>query len=191
MGSVTLVANAMWTEVYPIVTGAVLLTASVLSAGHALLNKRDPRSQLGWMVLCVMVPGFGVFFYWLLGVNRIRTRARRWQEAGRFDIDPRIDQVDDSLIDPSPARVDDMSALLHLTHGVTDRPLIGGNLITPLHNGEQAYPAMLEAIRGAKTSIKLCTYIFETDPTSREFVEALIEAGKRGVAVLVMIDASR
>lgn len=179
----------MWDSLYAVVTGTLLISASVLSAGHALLNKRDPRSQLGWVVLCVLVLGFGPFFYWLLGVNRIRTRARRWQAAGRFDVAPMLENVDSALFDVQPVRNDNMGALLHLSSAVTGRPLIGGNAVTPLHNGEQAYPAMLEAIAAARHSVNLCTYIFETDDVTARFVDALRAAGERGVHVRVLIDA--
>jgi len=178
-----------WESVTAVVTGTILISASVVSAGHALLNKRDPRSQLGWVVLCGFVLGFGPFFYWLLGVNRIRTRARKWQEAGRFDVDPMLENVDTALFDVQPARRDNMGALLHLSSAVTGRPLIGGNKVTPLHNGEQAYPAMIDAIAAAKSSVNLCTYIFETDDITGRFVEALRAAGERGVVVRVLVDA--
>lgn len=56
---------------------------SLFSAGHALLSKRDPRAALGWIVTCLALPGLGALFYWLLGVNRIRTRARELQEQGQ------------------------------------------------------------------------------------------------------------
>jgi cardiolipin synthase len=72
---------------------------------------------------------------------------------------------------------------------VTGKPLLGGNRIDPLWNGEQAYPAMLEAIAGAQRSVCLCTYIFDTDDTGREFVDALGAAAARGATVRVIVDA--
>ncbi|MCW8860344.1 MAG: PLDc N-terminal domain-containing protein, partial [Deltaproteobacteria bacterium] len=62
---------------------AILWIFSFLSAGHALLTKRDPRAALGWIVTCMAIPGVGAAFYWLLGVNRIRTKARTLQKKGQ------------------------------------------------------------------------------------------------------------
>ncbi|RLB63463.1 MAG: cardiolipin synthase, partial [Deltaproteobacteria bacterium] len=62
---------------------ATLWIFSFLSAGHALLNKRDPRAAAGWIITCLAVPGIGAILYWLLGVNRIRTRSREIQEQGQ------------------------------------------------------------------------------------------------------------
>ena len=59
----------------------ILLTANIiitfLAAWHALLYKRDPKASLGWLAVILMFPVIGYFLYFLLGVNRIRTRARK------------------------------------------------------------------------------------------------------------------
>jgi cardiolipin synthase len=67
--------------------------------------------------------------------------------------------------------------------------LLAGNRVTPLVNGDQAYPAMLQAIDEAARSITLTTYIFERDPTGQQFLEALRGAVSRRVEVRVLIDS--
>jgi len=162
---------------------------SLLSAGHALLSKRDPRAALGWIVTCLALPGLGALFYWLLGVNRIRTRARELQEQGQGMHWLNVDQP------PNPRDIknfpdsDTSRALINLANAVTRRPLICGNAVSTLYNGEQAFPAMLEAIRSAETSIFLSSYIFMADRTGKLFVRELLAAVDRGVDVRVLIDA--
>ena len=60
--------------------------------------------------------------------------------------------------------------------------------ITPLVNGDDAFPAMLAAIAAARESIALSTYIFDRDESGLRFVEALAEAHRRGVDVRVLVD---
>jgi len=67
---------------------------------------------------------------------------------------------------------------------------VAGNRVTPLCNGEQAYPAMLEAIEGAVASVCLSSFIFAADAIGRRFVAALAGAVRRGVAVRVLVDAA-
>ena len=55
-----------------------------------------------------------------------------------------------------------------------------GNRVTLLHDGDEVYPAMLEAIRSAERFIGLASYIFEVAGPGREIVDALTEASKRG-----------
>jgi cardiolipin synthase len=71
---------------------------------------------------------------------------------------------------------------------VTGRPLLKGNSIRVLHNGNEAYPAMLAAIGDATSSINLSTYIFDSDESGRAFVDALGAAHARGVTVRVLTD---
>ena len=63
-----------------------------------------------------------------------------------------------------------------------------GNAVEPLVDGSEAYPAMLAAIDSARTSVGLATYIFDGDGIGARFVEALVRAKERGVAVRVLID---
>ncbi|MFI4955335.1 MAG: phosphatidylserine/phosphatidylglycerophosphate/cardiolipin synthase family protein, partial [Gammaproteobacteria bacterium] len=78
--------------------------------------------------------------------------------------------------------------LAHLVQKLSDRPVVNYNQVLGLHNGEEAYPPMLEAIRNAKHYILLTTYIFESNGTGLEFINALVEAHNRQVQVKIIID---
>jgi cardiolipin synthase len=64
-----------------------------------------------------------------------------------------------------------------------------GNQCALLRDGVEAYPAMLAAIRGARRTIHLETYMFIHDGVGRLFAQALVEAAGRGVTVKVLYDA--
>ena len=63
-----------------------------------------------------------------------------------------------------------------------------GNRIKALQNGEQIFPAMLDAICGAKTSITFETYIYWSGEIGKKFSDALCERALAGVKVHVMLD---
>jgi cardiolipin synthase len=67
-------------------------------------------------------------------------------------------------------------------------PLIAGNKITTLNNGDEIFPAMLAAIRAAERTITFETYIYWTGKIGREFAEALAERSRAGVKVHVLLD---
>ena len=75
----------------------------------------------------------------------------------------------------------EMSALLGPT-------IVSGNEIQALQNGDEIFPAMLAAIREAKSTIDFETYIYWSGNTGAEFAEALIERAKAGVKVHLMLD---
>ncbi len=169
---------------------SIIYAAALLSAGHALLNKRDPRAALGWILLCLAVPGPGLVFYWLLGVNRIRTRARTWKDLGlgRSWPERRLCSWSADMLKAPPLRGTNFATLLSLSDAVNRRPLVPGNRVTPLHNGEHAFASMLEAMNAARFSVHLSTYIFDGDETGRQFAHALVEAARRGLEVRVLVD---
>jgi len=68
--------------------------------------------------------------------------------------------------------------------------MVGGNSAELLKNGDEIFPAMLGAIREAKASVNLESYIFRADGAGRQFADALIDAAKRGVEVRVLLDGS-
>jgi cardiolipin synthase len=67
-------------------------------------------------------------------------------------------------------------------------PILPGNRVKTLLNGDEIFPAMLEAIRSATTSITFETYIYWSGDVGRQFAEALAERARRGVAVHVLLD---
>jgi cardiolipin synthase A/B len=63
-----------------------------------------------------------------------------------------------------------------------------GNRIKALLNGDQIFPAMLAAIRGARTSITFETYIYWSGDIGAEFAAALSDRARQGVKVHVLLD---
>src|SRR5262249_54904289 len=78
--------------------------------------------------------------------------------------------------------------LAELGFAVTGLPLVSGNTVEVLHNGDQTFPAMLDAIRAATKRVFLSTYIFDAGPVGQKFAAALGDAAARGVDVRVAID---
>ena len=64
-----------------------------------------------------------------------------------------------------------------------------GNDITILQNGDEIFSAMLEAIRGANSSIELVTYVYWHSKIAAQFANALCERARQGVQVRLLIDA--
>jgi len=164
---------------------------SCAAAGHALLHKRDSRSALVWVSINLTLPLVGPFFYWCLGINRISRRAKSWHESGRWlskhEIFPQENNI--GLSEDLPVSAGHLTGLQLLTDRIVKTRQRVGNRIRPLIDGEEAYSAMLTAIRGARETVNMSSYIFDADGVGADFVEQLTEAATRGVAVRIIIDA--
>ena len=64
-----------------------------------------------------------------------------------------------------------------------------GNRYDVLTNGDQFFPAMLDAIRGAKRRISFETYIYDAGQVAGQFTSALEDAARRGVTVNLVVDS--
>ncbi len=166
------------------------LPAALTAAVHALLYKRDPRAALGWIGVCLFVPIAGPLFYFLFGINRIRTRARKLEQKSPFRIRIGYERADDDeeSFSLSILTVPEFSEIAQISEAVTRRPLVDGNLIEALQNGEATYPAMIAAIENASKTLYLSSYIFDADSTGKQFINALSRAAKRGIDVRVLVD---
>lgn len=162
------------------VIGAAVIGAAALAAGHAVVYKRDPRSASLWVLVILLLPAAGPVLYMLFGVNRVQRRAARLRgtQTRRHPL-PNLEQT-------LPGT--QLAPIARLVGAVAERPLVEGNAVEPLIDGREAYPAMLEAIEAARSSIALSSYIFHGDGIGERFIQALTEAQGRGVAVRVLID---
>lgn len=148
---------------------------------HVLLHKRDAGASIGWIGLAWLSPIIGSILYVIFGINRVKRRADqlRRRRAARPAAEPAISP---------PGRDDHLAALERAGDRITRRPAERGNAVALLHNGDEAYPKMIAAIEAAEASIALSSYIFRADHAGNAFIDALIGAGRRGVAVRVLID---
>ncbi len=63
-----------------------------------------------------------------------------------------------------------------------------GNKIEILHDGDQAFPSMIDSIGKARRYIFIEFYIFKDDPVGRMVTDALIQAAQRGIEVKLLYD---
>ena len=170
--------------------GVLATLVAVGTSGHVLLSKRDPRAAFGWIAVCLFFPLAGPVLYLLFGVNRIPTRARKLESGrmARFDVDEIRDRAESFGRVPLARLQGEFHGIARVSEAVTRRPLLEGNRIVPLFNGEQAYPAMLAAIDGASECVLLQSYLFQTDTTGHSFIDALDRARQRAVDVRVIVD---
>lgn len=164
---------------FVLLLGLAFLLFSLATAIHALLNKRDPKAALGWVACCLLVPYLGPFLYVVFGINRTRISARKMRPP----------PLEEPLLSDAPVLPEyDLFPLSIIGYNVTHRPLLPCEEVKVLINGDQAYPAMLDAIAAARETIYLATYIFSNGRISDQFLQALEQACIRGVDVKIILD---
>ncbi|MEY2428944.1 MAG: cardiolipin synthase [Verrucomicrobiota bacterium] len=179
-------------EVWHFVFLGLALLSSVVASGHAVLYKRDSRAAIAWVGFIWLVPMVGAVLYFIFGINRLRRQAALLRgglerySARTFEPECPPEELHRHL----PGDTDHLHMLARVVGEVVEKPLLPGNSIEPLINGDEAYPAMLQAIQEAQESVSFTTYIFDRDEIGLAFARAFGEATRRGVQVRVLIDAA-
>jgi len=168
----------------PIAILALVLAYVAIAASvtiDVLLTRGDVRAALGWTAAAWLSPILGGLLYFLFGVNRVTRRALKLTRRARRPDWPGVG-------DP-PGLAGNIAQLAAVSAKVIGGELAGGNRLTPLRGGDEAYPQMLAAIAGATRGVVLASYIFRDDEAGRRFIDALAAAKARGVEVRVLLDS--
>jgi len=83
----------------------------------------------------------------------------------------------------------DSAEFQNTIEGVTGMRFVAGNHVAIFNNGDEFYPAMLDAIDSAERSITMENYIYWDGEVGRRFAEAFAEKARQGVEVKLLLDA--
>ena len=170
-----------------------------LVMAHALRHRRRADSTLLWLFVTWSLPVIGALLYAAFGVDRVP--RERWQRGvqRRVRMDGARDATPDDVLPEAYWRsmgraaatpADEWTRELDrpLAAMLENYPLLGGNRITPLLTGDEAFPKMLDAIREARHHVHLQSFIVGNDAVGREFMEAVAAKARAGVRVRVLYD---
>ena len=148
--------------------GGVRLQLSVRRATHNLaMQKAARRRHSTWVTVLLTALATGALVLLALnftaGEKKVQHQLQRLYSTSR----PQFERSLGSLLGPA---------------------LVDGNEVTELLNGDQIFPAMLDAIRSAQKSVTFETYIYWSGDIGKQFAEALSERARKGVSVNVLLD---
>jgi cardiolipin synthase len=176
--------------------------ASVLLVSyHCLRVRREPTSAILWIFLTWSFPIIGAVLFLSFGLYRLTDKG--WEKH----------RADQQLLKAREAMEGDKTTGL-ITYWKTRRdrpvpppenetareidramdaicpgfPLVGGNRIKLLVTGDEAYPAMLEAINAAEHHIHLQSFIISPDNVGKRFLDTLAHKANNGVTVRILFD---
>jgi len=125
----------------------------------------DRRSQFTTIALTAAVTAAATIFArnFISGEKKIKQRVKR-----RYAVaDPQFERSMSQLLGP---------------------PILPGNLVTPLRNGVEIFPAMLRAIKSAERSITSETFVYWEGEMVQKFSDALAAKARQGVKVHLLMD---
>jgi len=177
----------------PVWASALSLHAvlALLFVGSVLRQRKEPMAMLSWILAILFLPYVGIFFYWLLGSNRVvrRTHRRRRRIAHLM---ARIEEwAQPHLAAGGTANrlPDDLAGIARLGERLAQIPPVGGNAVQVYQESGATFRALEDALRGARHHVHLEYYIWKPDKTGYAFRDLLIEQARAGVECRVLLDS--
>lgn len=171
------------------------LTAFVLVTLHCLHRRRNASSTILWIFIAWSFPIIGPLFYISFGIDRVGDRGflkfladehLLRTRKGSKEVAPRAYW---HHLTEAPAENEFQREFNRTLDAlIPEHPALAGNRLTPLVDGDKAYPRMLAAIRSAKRHIHLQSFIIGNDQIGREIMKALAAKAAEGVQVRLLYD---
>lgn len=175
-------------EATPILLIAAYAAAVVI---YIISENRRPQTAFAWMLLFFAIPALGIVIYWIFGrahpdfgkTRKLRRQslpvhlARTLRDAGL-----RHEAHLDAFAHPTRER------LARLVRASADALVTGGNRVELLQDAGEAYPRLLDDLRGARRSIHLQYYSWGADELGEELLRLLGAKVAEGVAVHILYD---
>ena len=156
----------------------LLHAAGVVFALHALTRPHSPQGTIAWILGLSLLPALTLPLYLLLGAARIHrhTTSRHSRESIQ------------AFLKSHQAWNQPQNRLSRILTRCTGYAPCSGNGLRILHDGDETYRDMLQAIRNAQHSILVQFFIIRNDRVGITLREVLEERARNGVQVLVIYD---
>lgn len=175
------------------------LVTFLMVCTHCLTHRREATSALLWIFLAWSFPVLGPLFYICIGVSRVPDKGFKKHAADQKLLAERQARENEALplaywravheterVEPESEFGRELNAAMNSL--LPDHPLLGGNQVTPLVDGDEMFPRMLDAMRKAEHHIHLQTFMICNDAVGREVLDVLAQKARAGGKVRVLYD---
>jgi len=167
------------------------LLVVVIVCVRIIYDTNSTAKTLAYLLLAIFIPVFGIMFYFALGINyrkkllyskKIINDDNLWNEIKQNVVNYSVQTYFNIPESDRPNK----QLAKYLSNEMS--PLTAGNAARLLINGEEKFPAVIQALEEAKDHIHIEYYIYENDKIGKTIEEILIRKAKQGVTVRFIYD---
>ncbi|MEX3944194.1 cardiolipin synthase [Paraburkholderia sp. BR10937] len=169
---------------------AIIHLLGLIAACHAILNTRTSQGAIAWAVSLATMPYLTLVPYLFLG----RSKFAGYADARRLrneTLRSRAHAPDwDKLVSAGEWPADDLGVRVIRTFArLGGMPLVPGNAVRTLVNGEATFSAIFDAIEQARHYVIVQFFIVRADALGDMLKDVLLDCSKRGVRVYFLYDS--
>jgi cardiolipin synthase len=157
-----------------------------------VFENRSPVKTLSWVLVVLLVPFLGIFFYVFFGQNYRKQKI--FSKKNILDLEQLTSyaafqekELPERMVTESES-IREKVHLMRLMLNNNKSALTEFNKIELLIDGTNTFPSMLKAIGEAKSFINMEFYRFESDSLGTKFCEALMIKAREGIKVRIIYD---
>ena len=156
---------------------------------RVIMRKRPYGVSLAWLVVVLVIPFLGGFFYLLFGENRLPERR-----TARAKVSYNIYLLWlKTLQKRAPVSWSDINPECFPLHRQAETlvgiPAMAGNQLTLITNPEEIISSIAEAIGRSSSTCHLQFYIWQEGGRVNKVISALMQAAARGVTCRILLDS--
>ena len=148
----------------------------------------NSKNKLPWLFIIALFPVVGLILYMMIG-NGFRETFRYRRRMKQLGPNYQVPVHHYDQYEVKTELISESRRLVKLNQTTCQNDVTFKTKTRILTNGEQKFPALIEAIQNAEEFILLEYYIFHSDEMGMRIIDALIERSQAGVEVRVLIDA--
>ena len=175
-----------------LISEAIYVVITFLVCLRIIYDTRSTTKTLAYLLLTIFVPVVGMIVYFTVGVNyrleSLYSKKLITDEKLYTQLTRRVAEDSRQLMQQADADVQHYRKLARLLVRDGYSPLVGGNRVTLLRNGEEKFTDLLAALEGATHHIHLEYYIYEDDRIGNAIAEVLMRQARAGVQVRFIYD---
>ncbi len=161
-----------------------------------ILDNRDPRSTISWILIVILLPAIGLFLYLLIGRNWrkvskkkkfIRQKLTKHLVSSISALQKREKENIAYLL--SQDEYENRSELVNLLKNNSNSLLTASNKVEVLQSGQEKFTKLIQDLSQAEKFIHLEYYIWKNDELVRKINNLLIQKARQGVEVRIIYDS--
>lgn len=170
---------SLWVAAY-----VLLEITAIVFAFRAAADARTPQGAVAWVVFLVAAPVLAVPAYLFLG----RSKFEGYVVARRISKEV-IENAAKARLLNAPTGFDDQGVSYAAFERAAKAPVISGNGMELLIDGEATFKAIFAALDAATSYVLFQSYIIRDDGLGRGMQARLLACAKRGVKVRILFDS--
>ena len=171
----------------------ILVINILLALAIIFLERKDPRATLAWVLVLILLPGFGFVLYLLLSQNFSRKKlfSKKLNARRTFGNFLKLQQEEFNLgiLEFNNQEVEEHREIIKMNLFKNQAFFTQNNKIEIFTDGKAKFEELFKCIENAKESVHVLYYIVKNDNLGNKLIDLLAKKASEGVEVRFLVDS--